>query len=148
MLNHKTDYVRVFYLKKLPEVLILFDTQPFLLLESNIETPVIRVCGSIICETIQMNQCSIRISEELFSQRDVHLIDPKKVNKDQQGREIVRPLQLVWFVLPVEVAGELGRLCFHKLCSIDIHVNKMKFERNSSPEYYDMTCIGKTKHTI
>ena len=58
MLNHKTDYVKVFYLEKLPEVLILFDTQPFLLLESNIETPVIRVCRSIICETIQMNQCS------------------------------------------------------------------------------------------
>ena len=53
MLNHKTDYVRVFYLKKLPEVLIiLFDAKPFLLLESNIVTPVIRVCGSIICETI------------------------------------------------------------------------------------------------
>ena len=61
MLNHKTDYVKVFYVKKLPEqpeVLILFDAKPFLLLESNIETPVIRVCGSIICETIQMNQCS------------------------------------------------------------------------------------------
>ena len=58
MLNYKTDYVKVIYLKKLPEVLILFDTQLFLLLESNIETPVIRDCGSIICETIQMNQCS------------------------------------------------------------------------------------------
>ena len=67
MLNQKTDYVKDFYLKKLPEVLILFDTQPFLLRESNIVTPVIRVCGSFICETIQMNQCSIRISEELFS---------------------------------------------------------------------------------
>ena len=43
MLKHKTDYVKVFYLEKLPEVLILFDTQPFLLLESNIVTPVIRV---------------------------------------------------------------------------------------------------------
>ena len=58
MLNHKTDNVKVFYLKKLAEVLILFDTQPFFLLESNIVTPVVRVCGSIICETIQMNQCS------------------------------------------------------------------------------------------
>ena len=27
------------------------------------------------------------------------------------------------------------------------NVNKTKFERNSSPEYYLMTCIGKTKHT-
>ena len=27
------------------------------------------------------------------------------------------------------------------------YVNKTKFERNSSPEYYLMTCIGKTKHT-
>ena len=28
-----------------------------------------------------------------------------------------------------------------------MHVNKTKFERNSSPEYYHMTCIGQTKHT-
>ena len=45
--------LKCFYLKKLSEVLILFNTQPFLLLESNIETPV----DQIICETIQMNQC-------------------------------------------------------------------------------------------
>ena len=29
MLNHKTDYVKVFYVKKLPEVLILFDATFF-----------------------------------------------------------------------------------------------------------------------
>ena len=47
MLNHKTDYVKVLiYLKKLSEVLILFNTQSFLLLESFIETHVLRVCGS------------------------------------------------------------------------------------------------------
>ena len=28
-----------------------------------------------------------------------------------------------------------------------MHMNKTKFERNSSLEYYHMTCIGKTKHT-
>ena len=28
-----------------------------------------------------------------------------------------------------------------------MHVNKTKFERNSSLEFYHMTCIGKTKHT-
>ena len=27
-----------------------------------------------------------------------------------------------------------------------MHVNKTKFERNSSLEYYHMTCVGKTKH--
>ena len=28
-----------------------------------------------------------------------------------------------------------------------MHVNETKFERNSSLEYYHMTCIAKTKHT-
>lgn len=96
MLNHKTDYVKVFYLKKLPGILILFDTQPFLLLESNIETPVIRVCGSIICETIQMNQCSNSNQRgAVFVERCppyTDLIDSKKVNEDRQGRTIVSPL--------------------------------------------------------
>ena len=29
-----------------------------------------------------------------------------------------------------------------------MHVNKTKFERNSSPEYYHMTCIRKTTHKL
>ena len=28
-----------------------------------------------------------------------------------------------------------------------MQMNKTKFERNSTLEYYRMTCIGKTKHT-
>ena len=55
-----------------------------------------------------------------------------------------RPLQLVCFVFPKEVPGELDPLSFHKLC-VDMHVNKMKFERNGSLEYYRVTCIWKTK---
>ena len=51
--------LKCFYLKKLSEVLILFNTQPFLLLESNIETHLLyETVDQIICETIQMNQCS------------------------------------------------------------------------------------------
>ena len=57
-----------------------------------------------------------------------------------------RPLQLICFVFPIEVPGELDPLSLHKIC-IDMHVNKTKFERNSSLEYYHMTCIGKTEHT-
>ena len=30
---------------------------------------------------------------------------------------------------------------------VHMHESKTKFERNSSQEYYHMTCIGKTKHT-
>ena len=56
-----------------------------------------------------------------------------------------RPLKLVYFI-PIEVPGELNPLSFHNLC-VDVYVNKTKFERNSSLEYYRMTCIGKTKHT-
>ena len=40
----------------------------------------------------------------------------------------------------------LALLSSHKLCK-DKHVKKMKFDRNSSLEYYYMTCIGKTEHT-
>ena len=29
-----------------------------------------------------------------------------------------------------------------------MQVNKTKFERNGSLEYYHLTCIGKTKHTV
>ena len=36
--------------------------------------------------------------------------------------------------------GELDPLSFHKLC-VDMHVNKTKFERNNSLEYYHMTFI-------
>jgi len=42
--------------------------------------------------------------------------------------------------------GNLALLSLHKLC-VNKHVNKKKFERNSSLEYYYMTCIGKAKHT-
>ncbi|CAH3187451.1 unnamed protein product [Porites lobata] len=44
------------------------------------------------------------------------------------------------------VPGELDPLSFHKLY-IHMHVHKKKFERNSSLEYYHMTCIGKTIKT-
>ena len=57
-----------------------------------------------------------------------------------------KPLQLVCFVFPIKVPGELNQLSFYKLC-VDMHVNKTKFERNSSLEYYHMICIGKTKNT-
>ena len=40
--------------------------------------------------------------------------------------------------LPYEVAGELGPLSFHNLC-VHMHMNKTKFERKSSPEYYPIT---------
>ena len=30
---------------------------------------------------------------------------------------------------------------------VHMHESKTKFERNSSQEYYHMTCFGKTKHT-
>ena len=64
----------------------------------------------------------------------------------KKSRELNKPLNLVCFVFPIEVPGELDPLSFLKLC-LDMHVNKTKFERNSSLEYYHMTCIGKTKHT-
>ena len=35
-------------------------------------------------------------------------------------------------------------MTLHNLCP-HMHVNKTEFERNSSLEYYHMTCIGKTK---
>ena len=57
-----------------------------------------------------------------------------------------RTSEVVCFVFPRELAGEPDPLSFYKLC-IDMHVNKIKFERKSSLEYYHMTCIGKTKHT-
>ena len=57
-----------------------------------------------------------------------------------------RPLWLVFFVFPIEFPGEHGPFSFHKLCA-DMHVNLTKFGKNSSLEYYDMTFIGKTKHS-
>ena len=51
----------------------------------------------------------------------------------------------VCFVFPIEVPGEPDPLSFHKL-GVDMHVNKTKFERNSSLGYYHMTGIGKAKH--
>ena len=61
---------------------------------------------------------------------------------------IIDLFSLYVFVFPIEVPGELDPLSFYKLC-IHMHVNKTKFERNSSLEYYmyHMTCIGKTKDT-
>ena len=61
-------------------------------------------------------------------------------------RNFTVPLSFVCFVFPVEVPGEIDRLSFHNLC-VHMQVNKTKIERNSSQEYYHMTCIGKTKHT-
>ena len=56
------------------------------------------------------------------------------------------PLKLVCFVFPTEVPGELDPLSSHKLY-VHMHVNKTKFERNSSLDYYHMACIGKATHT-
>ena len=56
------------------------------------------------------------------------------------------PLKLVCFVFPIKVPRELDPLSSHKLC-VHMHVNKTKFARHSSLEYYHMTCIGKAKHT-
>ena len=48
----------------------------------------------------------------------------------------------------LEVPGELAPWSFHKLC-VHMPVNKTKFQRNSSLEYYHTwpVCIGKTKVT-
>ena len=55
-------------------------------------------------------------------------------------------LKLDVFSPPVEFRGsKLDPLSFNKFC-VHIHVNKI-FERNSSLEYYNTTCIEKTKHT-
>ena len=43
--------------------------------------------------------------------------------------------------------GNLTLCLFINSAYIHMHVNKTKFERNNSLEYYHMTCIGKTKHT-
>ena len=50
------------------------------------------------------------------------------------------------FCFPNRGPRELYPLSFHELC-VHMRLNKTKFERNSSLEYYHMTCIGKTKHT-
>ena len=49
------------------------------------------------------------------------------------------------YVLFSHYRGSRGILpfVFYKLC-IDMHVSKTEFERNSTWEYYHMTCIGKT----
>ena len=62
-----------------------------------------------------------------------------------ETRSCYRLLQRVCFFSQIEVPGELDALSFHKLC-VDMHENKTKFGRKSSPGYYHMTCIGKTKH--
>ena len=54
-----------------------------------------------------------------------------------------RPLPLLCLVFAIEFPGELDPSSFHKLC-VDMHVKKTKFERNSSLECFDMTCLGKT----
>ena len=51
--------------------------------------------------------------------------------------------------VPAPLGMIIEPLSCHKLC-VHMHVNKKKFERNtSSLEYYmyHMTCFGKTKHT-
>ena len=61
-----------------------------------------------------------------------------------------RPVLFNLYVLfsQLEVPGELAPWSFHKLC-VHMPVNKTKFQRNSSLEYYDTwpVCIGKTKVT-
>ena len=51
-----------------------------------------------------------------------------------------RPLKLVCFVFPNKGPREFHSLSFHNLC-VYMHINKTKFERNRSLEYYHMTCI-------
>ena len=43
---------------------------------------------------------------------------------------------------PNEGLREICLFPFHKLC-LHIHVNKRRFERNSSQDYYHMAYIGK-----
>ena len=62
------------------------------------------------------------------------------------SRRLCRWLACMFFFIPIKVPGELDPLSFRKLC-VNMHVSKTKFERNSSLEYYHMTCTGKTKHT-
>lgn len=45
------------------------------------------------------------------------------------------------FCFPSEGLRELAALSFHKL-SVHMHGNEMKFERNSSQEYYHMAYTG------
>ena len=66
--------------------------------------------------------------------RSIHLFQPDRMS------------EVVCFVFPREVPGKPDPLSFYNLC-IDMHVDKMKFERKSSLEYYHMTCSGKTKDT-
>lgn len=47
------------------------------------------------------------------------------------------------FCFPMNVPREFSPSIFHNL-SVQMHMNKMKFERNKSLEYYDMIWIGKT----
>ena len=47
------------------------------------------------------------------------------------------------FCFPMNVPREFSPSIFHNL-SVQVHMNKMKFERNKSLEYYDMIWIGKT----
>ena len=47
------------------------------------------------------------------------------------------------FCFPIKVLGNFPLVSFHNL-SVQMHMNKMKFERNKSLKYYHMICIGKT----
>ena len=90
-------------------------------------------------------------SKCIYEIRHYKLIKKTKTLRNQCTHQLIQPtcntaLKLVGFVFPIEVPGELDPLSFHKL-RVDMHVNKTKFERNSSLKYYHMTCIGKTKHT-
>ena len=47
---------------------------------------------------------------------------------------------------PISGLKEIPSFIFFKL-RVHMHMNKRKFERNSSSEYYHMTWEGQTKHT-
>ena len=70
----------------------------------------------------------------------------EKRQRNVQKKCAARVKFLLLLVRPTVVPGELDHLSLHNLC-VDMHVNKTKFERKSSLEYYHITCIGKTKHT-
>ena len=68
----------------------------------------------------------------------------KKQNQKKTVTNSSNRLACLYVFFLVEVPGELDLLSFQKC--VGMHVNRTKFERNSSVEYYHMTFIGKTKH--
>ena len=71
----------------------------------------------------------------------------EKRQRNVQKKCAARVKFLFLLVRPTVVPGELDHLSFHNLC-VDMHVNKTKFERNSSLEYYHMTCIAKEVYRL